>query len=83
MSMSMEKPLRGAVLRNGLVMLPRGGQHGEAVADARPVLCPLCGLCHAPGHEALLPGAVELLRSGATGQLHSRKLRSFQEVAFQ
>ena len=27
--------------------------------------------------------AVELLRSGATGQLHSRKLRSFQEVAFQ
>ena len=62
MSMSMEKPLRGAVLRNGLVMLPREGQHGEAVADARPGLCPLCGLCHAPGHEALLSGAVELLR---------------------
>lgn len=27
--------------------------------------------------------ALELLRQGATGQLHSRKLRSFQEVAFQ
>ena len=27
--------------------------------------------------------ALELLRAGATGQLHSRKLRSFQEVAFQ
>ncbi len=27
--------------------------------------------------------ALELLRSGATGPLHSRKLRSFQEVAFQ
>ena len=27
--------------------------------------------------------ALELLRTGATGQLHSRKLRSFQEVAFQ
>ena len=27
--------------------------------------------------------ALELLRAGATGNLHSRKLRSFQEVAFQ
>ena len=27
--------------------------------------------------------ALELLRQRATGQLHSRKLRSFQEVAFQ
>ena len=27
--------------------------------------------------------ALELLRTGATGQLHSRKLRSFLEVAFQ
>ena len=27
--------------------------------------------------------AVEILRSGGTGTLHSRKLRSFAEVAFQ
>ena len=27
--------------------------------------------------------AVEILRSGGTGKLHSRKLRSFAEVAFQ
>jgi AMP nucleosidase len=27
--------------------------------------------------------AIEILRQGSTGKLHSRKLRSFAEVAFQ